>query len=238
MHGIDLSFSSLDVSALAGIDIVVQDLWTGGGQPPPRVENLRAALAAGKRIAGYMAVNPSLPDNVSMARAGVPDDIWAALAFVAVDCELYTTLMPAKVRAESDALAALLPGRLRVIYTGEGYWRGTMGNDASFGDHWLWDARPGSALLAGYGAWPDKSRLVGVQTTDSTSLGSMMVDYDIFSTEVLNMTTQPAQDPPAKAAARRQLIGAVLIDDMGRLVADLVLFGVLATGTTAARTEL
>lgn len=239
-NAIDLSFSALDVGAIPpGVDLVIQNLWTGSTQPEHRVENLRAAVNAGKRIAGYFAINPSLPDNATLARDGVPDDLWALLEFVAPDCELYTTLTPAKVRAESDRMyAKMIAPRCRPLYTVIGYWNsGMIAGDATFGDHLLWDARPDGRPFASYGAWRSESQVIGVQTSSSTPMGASTVDYDEWK-EGVPMPPDPAMNAAAVAEARRQLIGAVLINDMSRIVADLVLFGVLPPGTTALKPAL
>ncbi len=245
-NAIDISYTTFDpASCPPEIELVVQDLWTGAEQPASRVTNLRAAHDAGKRIAGYFAVNPSLPDNAAMARAGVPDDLWPALVFVAPDVELYTTLTAAKVRAESERMSGsyglhtieAAPQRPRVLYTREDFWRHTLGDDASFGDHLLWDARPGRAFSP-YGAWLAEADCIGVQTSSTSQLGTMSVDFDWFNLEAL--MGAPAQPAPAAALmeARIQLVGAVLTNDMARLVADLVLFGVLPAGTAALKLAL
>lgn len=233
-NAIDLYDSPLDVSQLDGIELVIQNLWTGRSRSPYAVPNLQAALAAGKRIAAYGVINPSQPDNAARIRELVPDAIWSALEFVAVDCELYDTLTPAKVRAESDRLAAMLPGRPRVLYTVISYWWVVMGDDQTFGDHWLWDARPDGRPFVAYGGWPNVA-VIGVQTSSTVQIGKMSVDYDLFDMGVLTM----AEDPQiAIQRACMYLAGDALNNNMAQLVARLVYFGVLPPGTVALKASL
>ena len=85
-----------------GVDLFIQALtwWPRCSQPASvpwtRVESLRNAKDAGIGIAGYFLVDPHTSGRYAVDRAheGVPDDIWDALEFVALDFEVQAECYP------------------------------------------------------------------------------------------------------------------------------------------------
>lgn len=99
MRAVDSSYDRLterEAKCLRGSDCLffIQCLLalpsTGPEQPGYRVESLRNAQCQGLRTGAYIAIGSDLrgAEYVDMARRGVPDDIWDALEFVAVDVEV------------------------------------------------------------------------------------------------------------------------------------------------------
>ncbi len=227
-NAIDLSFSKLDTSQLApSVALVIQNVWTGAATPGFVLHNIIAAKDAGKRVGAYCVVNPHVADNVAHA---IP---YQSPEFCALDCELYDDLTSAKLRAESDRLAAARPAWPRIIYTSRGYWQSIMADDASFAaDHWLWDARPGDNLpFVPYGGW-DESRVIGVQRTSTIDTGTMEFDADEWRMELLTMSVDPRIEVQLKLAA------AALNNDMTYLVNLLKIVAVLPPSTTPLKGAL
>jgi hypothetical protein len=65
-------------------------LWSGSQQPRPRVTSLRVAAEEDLLTGAYISLNKDNPGryHIDQGRAGVPDEIWDRLDFVAVDVEL------------------------------------------------------------------------------------------------------------------------------------------------------
>ncbi len=226
-NAIDLSFSKLDTSQLsAALKLVIQNVWTGAATPGFVLHNIIAAKDAGKRVGAYCVINPHVADNVAHA---IP---YQSPEFCALDCELYDDLTPAKVRAESDRLAAARPAWPRIIYTSRGYWQSVMGDCRTFAaDHWLWDARPGDNLpYVPYGGW-DESRVIGVQRTSTITLGKTDVDLDEWRFDLMDAEKFVTE-------LRLKMASAALNNDMTYLVNLLVLGGMLPVGTAPARPSL
>lgn len=95
---------------------------TGPEQPAKRVISLRNALENNLPVAGYIVVGSTRPgpEYINLGRQGVPDDIWSALKFVAVDVEVPGIQVTEIVRA-LDRLAVL--GKQGIIYTNANTWR-------------------------------------------------------------------------------------------------------------------
>lgn len=72
------------------VELFIQCLWTAIEQPEPRVENLQMARRMGLPVAGYISLNVDFTGQYHMdaGRMGVPEELWNALEFVAVDVEL------------------------------------------------------------------------------------------------------------------------------------------------------
>ncbi|MDE3096985.1 MAG: hypothetical protein KGK07_13435 [Chloroflexota bacterium] len=236
-NAIDLSYSTLRPEAIPPrVNLVIQNLWDGVKQPAPRVTNLRAALAAGKQIAGYVVLTGRGGD-LSMARSGVPDDIWAALWFVALDVELAGVTSP---DIEQALTMLRVYGRLeRVIYTRRGYWE-TSGLVAP-PDTLLWDARYAGddgivPPFVPYGGWTEAT-LLGTQVRGTTAIAPG-VDADLNWIDLSKLGGTTVTDTTQTLAARQYLAGAALSNDMEALVRLLVYFGVLPAGTAALKAAI
>lgn len=94
---------------------------TGPEQPAKRVVSLRNALEHGMPTAGYIVVGGSRPgpEYINLGRAGVPDDIWRALKFVAVDVETPGVRVD-NIIAAVNRVKEL--GKLPLIYTNANTW--------------------------------------------------------------------------------------------------------------------
>jgi hypothetical protein len=209
LSGLDASYGSLtDARAkklrdIYGVKVFCQCLWSGSDQPPPRVTNLRTALNNGFIIAGYISVTASHDGNwhVAQGRAGVPDDIWDALALVFIDVEL-DGIPNATVRQAVDATANL--GKRRAIYTSYNAWVTKQGNPQDFTDCLLWYALwneepeiewdwPGFRYR--FGGWtPDK--IAGKQSMGGHNLEGIDVDTDTFVRDLLIPKEENISLPP------------------------------------------
>jgi hypothetical protein len=91
---------------------------------------------------------------VAQGRAGVPDDIWDALALVFIDVEL-DGIPNATVRQAVEATANL--GKRRAIYTSYNAWVTKQGNPQDFTDCLLWyahwDNKPEIDWALPFGSW-------------------------------------------------------------------------------------
>jgi hypothetical protein len=196
--GVDGSYTRLTPEAAADLRaagelVWWQCLWTGAEQPETRVDNLRIAVAAGLIPLGYISVTGSGDGiwHVQQGRAGVPDDLWAALLLVPVDVELPN--IPAEtVRGAVNLLASPVYGaKRRAIYTSYHAWVDLMGNPTTFTDcllvNALWDQDP-DIDFAGlpYGGWT-LDQLVGEQFNGGTEIAGVYVDLDMFNRKLLEV---------------------------------------------------
>ncbi len=129
----------------AGVGLYIQALTAlpGSGleQPANRVVSLRNAHTVGLDIAGYALLGPSWrtpAQQMDLARAGVPDDLWAALTFVAVDVEVRGVSL-GMVREACTRLAELGKAPC-VIYTNYNTWHYLMGDPLHDPGWLLWNA--------------------------------------------------------------------------------------------------
>lgn len=193
IYGVDASYDELTpekARALraAGIDVFQQCLWDGLQQPAKRVTNLRVAQQAGfPWLCAYSSLTArggAGNQQMALGRQGVPDDLWGALAFVAVDVELLG-ITDAQIRAAVEYHASY--GKGRVIYTSEGQWQGEQRGSLAFGDCLLsnakWDRQ---AVLASpaFGGWTLAS-VLSKQYTGGEDCNGLFADRDVFSLELL-----------------------------------------------------
>lgn len=103
------------------VELFIQCLWTGIEQPDPRVENLRMAHRMGLPVAGYISLNVDFtgPYHMFNGRVGVPDDLWDAMQFIAVDVELPGIRV---TQVEQAAEWVILQGKQPIIYTSWNAW--------------------------------------------------------------------------------------------------------------------
>lgn len=227
-NALDLSFDVLDADAIpADVSLVIQNVWDGIASPGPIIGNMLRALAAGKRIGAYCVINPAVADNVANAL------VWKSPEFCALDVEYYPKLSPAKLRDESDRLAAAHPEWPRIIYTSEEEWSRMIGGDTSFAsDHYLWDARRDRPFTP-YGGWTE-DRVIGVQRTGTVQMGTSKVDYNDWRFDLMAQEEQQGY-ALKQHDLRMKMASAALNNDMNYLVALLVAASVLPSGTTAAK---
>jgi len=184
----------------AGVKGVVQCLWADGReQPPNRVINLRNAEIGGLDIAGYVVVTPwsgiTGAGHVQAGCRGIPQDLWNALLFVAIDVEV-TGLTDVIVRGAVEALVAL--GKSRVIYTSWNAWVNYFGNSLAFTDCLLWNAYWDGApdvdfASLPFGGWKI-TQVLGEQWSGGTNVGGTYADRNQFVTALLR--PQPVPDDP------------------------------------------
>jgi hypothetical protein len=194
--GVDGSYTRLTPEAAAqlrasGELVWWQCLWTGSEQPAYRIENLRIAIAAGMIPLGYISVTWACDGayHVGQGRAGVPDDLWAALILVPVDVEL-AGIPWATVRQAVDLLATpAYGGKRRAIYSSYQAWVDYLGNPSTFRDcllvNALWDQDPDIDFAnLPYGGWT-LAQLVGEQYNGGTEIAGVYVDLDMFNRNLL-----------------------------------------------------
>lgn len=185
-RAVDASYDQLTVTEAQCLNrsswpLYVQCLWTAIEQPPARVESLRTAKNAGLDIAGYISLNNSGSgaNHVMSGKAGVPDDLWDAMEFVAVDVELRGITEQQILRAV-EAVESL--GQKVVIYTSWNAWNNLVapGNPTSL-KHiplWnaLWDRNPDFDFpTLRYGGWVD-SMVFMEQWSGGTDVCGQFVD--------------------------------------------------------------
>jgi hypothetical protein len=104
---------------------------TGPEQPQWRIPSLRNAQAAHLPIAGYIAIGSSRPgeEYVNLARQGIPDDLWDALKFVAIDVEVPAIDAREVVNAIGEVESF---GQNPIIYTSHNIWTNYVTPSNSF----------------------------------------------------------------------------------------------------------
>ena len=225
VYGVDGSFDELSLDEAhrlkaAGVQVYAQCLWTGREQPANRIINLRSAMLAGiPKLLGYISVSANGQDgtwHVNQGRAGVPDDIWAALVKVPVDVELPGLTFVEHVVPAVNRIAIL--GKHRDVYCNYNTWVSVLGNPmrpAGTG-LWnaLWDENPDFDFPAlRYGGWQD-SEVWGEQWNGGTNVEGFNADRDQFRAEALGIA-EPVPEPntpiPVPSATTAQwLIAAQL----------------------------
>ena len=161
----------------AGYRLMVfsSNAW-GRNQPSAATSGvLGMALDAGLRVAAYTR-------NPNWWRAGIEacGPHVGALSFFALDIE--TSPGVPVTRSMVDGVRGM--GVQPVIYSGAHMWPAIMGNDTSFSDIPLWDARHGGGGFVPYGGW---SGPVGTQLTEESSLNGVPIDIDSFSASFLGL---------------------------------------------------
>ncbi len=125
-RAVDASFDQLTLAEAQCLKdkswpVYWQCLWTGSEQPGPRVISLRTAQQTGLLLGGYISLTSAHTGawHVASGRAGVPDDLWGAMDFVAIDIELRGITIPNILQA-IDAVEAL--GKKATLYTSYNAW--------------------------------------------------------------------------------------------------------------------
>jgi len=226
IKALDISFSAVsraDVRCLQ-TELLIQCLWTAIQAPDVRVPNLQNAQAEGARTAGYISINGG-PHNgawhVDQARAGIPDAVWDALYFIAIDIEL------PGIRVEdilSACYRAQALGKPVVVYTSYNAWH-TLVIPSNPSDV----ARAGFALWNGYwdqkedvdypglrfGGWPDELVLIE-QYSGDTNICSKDVDRDVWNKYRLLLYVNREQTPLPPEDEDMGFLAAVATDLTGK----------------------
>ncbi len=188
MKAIDVSFATLTAQKARrlrrqhGIELFVQDLWTGGAPLANAQRNLELAGNAGIELAAYIALAGagSGARHVDNGKAQVTDEMWKKLHFVAVDVEL-DGIPNRAVQEAVDRVTEM--GQRPVIYTSWNAWVNKQGNPTAFRSLPLWnaswDARPAIDFRRTYGGWA-RSNVIGKQHTGDTQLDGVTVDLNTF----------------------------------------------------------
>lgn len=171
------------------VELFIQCLWTGIEQPDPRIENLQFAQRQGLPIAGYISLNVDFtgPYHMDAGRAGVPEAIWNALEFVAVDVELPGI----RVTQVEQAVEWLkFRGKQPIIYTSWNAWnnltRPSNSSRLSAMGVPLWNAYWDSAPdidfpSLRYGGWKDED--VWIEQWSGGTDMELFVDRNTFVKE-------------------------------------------------------
>lgn len=225
VKALDISFSAVsreDVRCLQ-TELLIQCLWTAIEAPSVRVPNLRNAQAEGTRTAGYISINGG-PHNgawhVDQARAGIPDDVWANLYFIAIDVEL-ANIKVADILSACYRAQAL--GKPVVVYTSYNAWHTLVlpSNPSDLAQHgfalWngYWDLKddvdyPGLR----FGDWPDDLVLIE-QYSGDTNICSKDVDRDVWNKQRLLLYVNREQTP-APEDSDMTFLNAVVTDLTGK----------------------
>ena len=209
---VDSSFDELTATEAACLreaswPVFWQCLWTAIEQPAPRVISLRNANAGGLLTAGYISLNSAGlgSAHVDKGRAGVPDDIWEALDFVAVDVEL-RGIRISQVMGAVERVEEL--GQKAVIYTSWNAWNNYLveGGSRVASDaniplvNALWDKNPDFDFpTLRYGGWKD-DQVFMEQWSGGTYVCGQFVDRNtivhpkLVYGDVFNEPTQSPQD--------------------------------------------
>lgn len=192
-----------------GVGLYIQALtafpYSGLHQPANRVVSLRNAHSAGLAIAAYALVGDLGYDgrsSMDFARAGVPDDLWDSLLFVAVDIETsgYSSYEVGQALIRLDEL-----GKPPVIYTNCGTWYDKLGNPpkppGALLWHAYWDDRPDFDFgnrpfwCQDFGGF-QPGEVIGEQWSGGTLVAGQSVDRNIFRYEILPQPEpQPIPEP-------------------------------------------
>ena len=181
-----------------GYRVFSQQLWTAAEQPANRVINLRAAYEQGFKLVGPIATNSSRPGgwHVWQARAGVPDDLWAALLLTPIDVEL-ENIPNTDVRNAVETARDF--GKRRCLYYSTHTWVDYQGNPDGFADCMTYFARyDGVAALPGSAVLPPSMRssaIVGKQYTNTLITGNLETCREVWNQELLIGAPVPVPVP-------------------------------------------
>lgn len=225
--GVDASYDLLTpeiAQALkaSGIQVFAQCLWTGVEQPANRGVNLRNALEAGLAIIGYISIAPGQTGawHVVSGRAGLADDLWAALIKVPIDVELAGLTF---VDVQSALRRVALLGKPQDIYCNYNTWVNVLGNPlrpyATGLWNALWNNDPANDFKSlPYGGWQE-SEVWGEQYTGASAIEGLNADSDIFRAAALGIGDSPMPIITEKdlrmALIRMLAAGQYLVQPMG-----------------------
>jgi hypothetical protein len=193
----------------------------GPEHPASRVASLENAIAAGLEVYGYVLVGSQLPGGqyIDMARQGVPDGVWDALGFVAVDIETPNVNVQ-QAREAFDRLRHY--GQpVDVLYTSYHAWTSLVfpRNDKTLAQRgvklWAaeWDNLPAPDLDYLYGGWQQSDVVIKQYTGGSMKCGQY-VDNNVASLEWLQSLKEDddmgmTPDEEARVAGIERNLGAI-----------------------------
>ena len=194
---VDASFDPLtrteaECLQTAGTPLYVQCLRTDAVIPAARIPSLCNAINAGLPVAGYITLNKFHAGSfhIREGRAGVPDDIWKKLLFVAVDVELRGITIDQITDAVNEVEKL---GQRAIIYTNKNSWLNYVipSNSITLAKRgillWnaLWDLHPDIDFpRLPFGGWsPDQ--VIGEQWSGGTMVCKQFVDRNTFVKELL-----------------------------------------------------
>lgn len=197
-RAVDASYDLLTVEEAQclkknGTVLFVQCLWTAVERPASAILSLRNAHNAGLRIAGYASLNQygSGVGHMNSGRAGVPDDLWKAMEFVAVDIERNNIRIGEIVAAVNRVKAF---GQRPILYTNYNSWTTKViprnpDDVARMGvPLWnaYWDENPDIDFpRLRFGGWQDGQVMIE-QYTGGTYVCGTFVDQNSVVLELLN----------------------------------------------------
>ena len=202
--GVDSSFDELTLEEAqrlrdAGVKVFAQCLWTGNQQPPPRIISLRNAQQVDMILIGNISVSPSRNgiEHVDAARAGIPDDLWEALAKTPIDVELPNLQYVNHVVAAWERSLQL--GKPRDTYTSFNAWVNLLQNPIRPPGvglwNALWDLHPDFDFpTLRYGGWQD-NEVWGEQWSGGTLIEGQFADRNQFLLEALAQIPLSIESP-------------------------------------------
>lgn len=171
----------------AGYRVFSQQLWTALEQPGNRVVNLRNALNQGFVLVGPIAVNGSQKGavHVQKARAGIPGDLWDAIALLPIDVEL-ENIPNSYLREAVDLTEAY--GKRRSLYYSVHTWVDYQGDPAGFRDCLTYVARYDGIASVAFVQQPPSmigTFLAGKQYTNTVRTFGMDTCREVWDSRIL-----------------------------------------------------
>jgi hypothetical protein len=213
IRGVDASFDPLTQAeanclAASSFTLFVQCLWTAARRPLHTIQSLHNAVAAGLPIAGYISLNQfqSGAWHVSKGRAGIPQELWDKMHFVAIDVELENIRVEAILEACRNVEAL---GRRAVVYTNWQSWmnyvKPSNPPDLAAAGYLLWNAywdqHPDIDFpSAPFGNWK-LEQVIGEQWSGGSYVCGQHVDRNSFIKELLFPDT--AEEEPMTPEERK-----------------------------------
>lgn len=232
LYGVDSSFDPLTLQEAqrlraANVECYWQCLWTATQQPEPRVISLRNADAARLYLGAYISLNSSKPGpwHIDQGRAGVPDDIWQRLLFVAVDVELQGIRVEEIMKAVDRVITL---GQRPTLYTSWNAWRnyiipsnspllaqrGVLLNNAN------WDGAPDIDFPSlPFGTWTIK-QVLSEQWSGGTMVEGQFVDRNTFVRELLLPQPPPPPVPTPANPCGLPILRAKFLEECSRAIAN------------------
>ena len=211
MRAIDISFPQIGQVVTPdwwaqlksdGWDLAIIGLW-GGVSPNTEAERwLHDARASGLQAAAYVAINGSHTGDWHIAQGkALAGTEWRRTLFCGIDVEIEGVTLD-NIHEAREALQS--EAKPSIIYTGEWFWAGVLGNPTAFSNLPLWTAQyDGMATLESarpYGGWaPAPARIVGKQYSGTGQLHGVTCDLSVFDDAWLASLLPLPQSPVSNA---------------------------------------
>ena len=186
IHALDFSAGARDITPAwaqkqkeDGYSLMISQLWGGWSKNDHAEKALTICKGAGHQIAGYTYLTENYPGAYHVQRAKeAAGERWGDLKWLAIDCEFQGltlgTIDEAVAEAENEGVHP-------IIYTGEWFWRGSMGNPQMFNNMQLWTTYYNGTLDLGdvplYGGW---GKVYGKQLKGTTYIDGIGCDLNVF----------------------------------------------------------